>query len=415
MIPQLRADGLKQVDPCPLCGLAVGFHDQVASAAATGTVLSFPSTAAVKGNTINPLRTIKFATWSKDQSCKVFLDALERQLKVMNVPEDQWITSLVLVFGDDDLALDWVHANIIEADCSWSEARALFVGHFQAFDYDYQLQRDWYAIKQLAGESVQSYIHRFNRLVQQRGLRSDGMIRRISLILCYISTPFMQKEYLRWQTQRKCNALMLDGDGHRVSELTLKQVQDVCGTLSVGHSSLAISEHSAQQVTNAKKSGNTNATGAKKSCVFHPDSKTHNTADCRAMKPSTGQSLVRPLQSSPSKRQQAFVEAKTEGACFRCHQKGHMVRDCPMPRLEATTNTTPPIQVVTSNVQRLVNLLLLLNQLRNPMRSSRRLHHHHLQPLGMLHGSIASLQYRISIVQWRYMVTNIMKQLMIWI
>ena len=48
----------------------------------------------------------------------------------MNVPEDLWVTSLVHVFGNDDLARDWVHSNIIGAKCNWSEAKTLFTDTF---------------------------------------------------------------------------------------------------------------------------------------------------------------------------------------------------------------------------------------------------------------------------------------------
>ena len=81
-------------------------------------------------------------------------------------------------------------------------------------------------MKQQAGESVQSYIHRFNRLVRQRGLDNDEHDSENVTHFVLHLLPSMHKEYLRWQTQQKCNVLMSGGDGIKTPTLTLKRVQD---------------------------------------------------------------------------------------------------------------------------------------------------------------------------------------------
>ena len=368
----LLADGFKLTASCPNCSAAIYRHRNlvVVPSVLTGDEpSSVESVTAGKGTSKSiPFKGIKFSVWHKSLSCTVFLDAHERKLRNMAVEPSLWAKSLAFVVESDEPAAIWVDTHIVLPNLTWKHARSVFLDHFQSADFMLTLQREWEAIRQSSGETVQSFGHRFSSLVQRLGYTKADM--RPLIVQHFISRlqPSLHREFIRWQASIGC-MVSLDEKSEKgdddadeppvkystlVAELTFEQVWRTCIKLSLAQVSVPDAGSIHTQSSSAKKSGSRLTV---KSCANHPASTTHNTAECKAGKASGSSS--KPSVSSSSSRHNTPSKVKSSGGgehpdiqCFQCKAWGHYANVCPHPKSPSSSSSSSSS---SSNTQRSPN------------------------------------------------------------
>lgn len=290
----LRAEyDLKSADPCPVCTLPIGRHVRRSSTASTAvSSASSHSSFQLGKNTVLP-------KWRVDhRHAKPFLDQVEHRFIADGVLESAWPRLLLKAMSDVHES-SWVNTNIVKPGVDWATARTIFVNHFEVYSYTELLQKDYEECKQGPKESVQLYCDRFMELVSQLCYEdtTDQVILHFLKGL-HNSTQGRIREHIRSTRRMQSSLQKLQGlsltseNQSRVLPVydikSLREMVEIAldidrsnqiSTSTLGSS--AGSSSSSGSSGNTPSSTETSSSSQKKSCVHHPHSNNHTTAECR--------------------------------------------------------------------------------------------------------------------------------------
>ena len=149
----MKEQELKITDKCVVCNILVGFHQHQPNDSSN-------SKASKKDGTKSAL-----PKWNSNKSVKPFLDKMERILEADLVDESHW--PRLLMKATDGYDSKWIKHNIVDEQLDWSQARKAFINHFEKYEYQLQLMKDYEAITQSKTESTQKYADRFEQLAEE--------------------------------------------------------------------------------------------------------------------------------------------------------------------------------------------------------------------------------------------------------
>ena len=90
--------------------------------------------------------------WSPNTIFEVFMRRVEVQLKSFRVPEDDWFRVLMLLFGTDINAQEWIRAHVVDHELTWGAAKELLSSHFESADYQENLEGQYQTCRHSANE-----------------------------------------------------------------------------------------------------------------------------------------------------------------------------------------------------------------------------------------------------------------------
>jgi hypothetical protein len=328
--------------------------------------------------------------WSDDQEAHRFLVGLESILEFSPVVPAHWITLIMMMIpGKFELERTWVRNNIMTPLISWNAAKVAFTNHFQRGDYLDGRRLLYSQCTQSQNETTQEYTRRFQTLADQLGY-PDGDQQSVYRYIDGLHHIIQQKLVQHKLTMRAVgNAPFWDFRSlNTTSTLAItmgtepiysqRTTPTTSLPLHLRKSALAnppcrptttttstTESHNPTQSTtresNRKRKPQPSPTSEERKCQFHPNSKTHSTEECRTKgksqrsssppnadvtskpsRPNTrsqdGQPTTRPAATTTSSS--APVADSPRVQCFRCHQYGHVMRNCPQAP-STTTNTNP--------------------------------------------------------------------------
>jgi hypothetical protein len=297
----------------------------------------------------------RISLWSKHNthasSCREFLESLEYSLEIFSVPQDQWYRILPLVFEKGDYAsARYVKSHITgphPVSLDWSDAKSLFVSHFQRADYLQVVERDFGSCRQRPREPVQQYADRFLSFCEDLTIEDT-------------STQAISKftNGLLDTIRKKYNNLvaMMELSPHGATFVqSLSAVVKACVKLDVAEG--PYSEYVSS--TNSKSS-------PKLYCKYHPNSTTHSTQDCRVRpsQPSRSTFMTKSTTTSSSAQGRPSTNLK----CFSCGEVGHLSPSCPKrPLRPSGSSTTSSYSTSSSGTTRPPNSVRTIRHTKSTM------------------------------------------------
>lgn len=352
--------GLKLLDICPVCQVAVARHRFLPPTAATTTpaVVSSPSasvrSAAQLGkSTILPL-------WGAEHGnihARPFLESIGYKLLADSVDPKVW-PRLLLKAVPNVHDCSWVKLNIVDPGVDWDKAKELFTAQFEVATWTEQSQELYANCRQGPKQSVQQYAHQFMAHVAELGYQDNDEHVILHFRLGLISSlqgKIRDRVHMYRDLQQKL--LTVASPGSLSSTVTstayeirsLKELIDLAISIERSaqvSSSLAATSSVSTPTPSPSTSGGSASTssGAKKSCIHHPNSNSHNTADCkfpgtqsnaRASRSVTGSSSAGGSSTSGSiSAAIPAVVVNKQGEIVRCYScnGNHYANDknCPM-------------------------------------------------------------------------------------
>jgi hypothetical protein len=291
--------------------------------------------------------------WEKDSVSYHFLRTLKTHLDGSGLHESEWVGFLPLLFNRTDMEkAAWVRTNIVNVTKSWNEACKLFNEHFQDADYRVQLTNEYRKMRQRSNETGQEYTDRHLLLCEQLGI-ADGdkqAIRQFTESLL----PAARSDYFTLLKARigakvKDNADLESLRGVMKLIVTLdvhnRTFQSMASD-STAHDSqfkrhvpaLSAGRHGdkPRDLNKFKDERKTSGREPKK-CVYHPESTTHATDECR-LNPKNSASRtpgISPHRARPAAGGDARSTPSVDAAnvtCFGCGEKGHFANDIKCPK-----------------------------------------------------------------------------------
>jgi hypothetical protein len=269
--------------------------------------------------------------WSTKSVCRTVLKELKYILQSNDVDPAKW-TCAMLAIMDTTPSKDWIQLNIITPNLDWDDACVIFTIHFQSADTNQVLRKEFDAIHQQKGESVQTYADRFNEYVAQLNEPDNP-----STIHKFITNllPSLHRAYLeRVDLCKTLNPLFLMS--------SLDQAMKMCIMIDVGKRTVYDSTgHEGtgahvDQDRNKRHQPEHKAPYAwpprqqRKVCKNCPHLSNHTTAECRragAAGSKGGPVYVpgpaRPTMIPPVKKEERIFR------CYTCGEMGHKSPDCP--------------------------------------------------------------------------------------
>ena len=291
MLDELRGEELqlKLIDLCPVCHVMVARHQRLplgTSPLPTGSSAYSRSSTQLGKNTTLP-------QWKLHGNvhAKPFLDKVEHLLLADDVDRKAW-PRLLLKAVPNVHDSSWVKLNIVEANVDWSTARHLFTAQFEVLTWTEQSQQLYEQCRQGAREPVQEYSHRFMTCVTELQHEDDDqhVILHFQLgLIPSIQAKIRDRVHLYRDLQKQLSGF---SNGSLTSSApytiqSLKQMTDLAINIErsaqVSSSMLASGAPSlsASPSTSAGSASTPSSFGPKKSCIHHPNSNSHSTADCR--------------------------------------------------------------------------------------------------------------------------------------
>ena len=210
--------------------------------------------------------------WKVDyHQAKPFLDKIEHLCLADGVDRSVWPRLLLKAIPNVHES-SWVVNNIVTPSVDWAQARALFTSHFEMHAYEAVLKKEYATCKQLHRETVQVYADRFMELVTQLGYEDDNEL----VIDHYLAglTARNNADFLRTLGTMR----LMKNDNSFVFS-SLKAVIDL--TLSLERIDRVSNGVTPSSLSPSASSSNPSSARPSKSCVHHPNSTTHDTADCQ--------------------------------------------------------------------------------------------------------------------------------------
>ena len=255
---------LEELDPCPLCKVAIGYH-----------TLSPSTTTSTTGTGGRDGAKSTLPVWKKDHhQVKPLLDRVEQILTADAVDKKYWPRCLVKVVTNvSDGA--WVVKHIVDAKVEWKEARTLFANHFEVFTYAEKLIGEYERIKQQRNETAQRFADRFAQLIDELGYDSDNQLviqhymnsllpRTLAELKQHISRAKLIKQDLGLNTLKEVMDTVLE----------LERVQ----TIYSGIMSLSLDSPHSNSNNGGSSQGKSDTV---KLCAYHPGTTSHTTAECK--------------------------------------------------------------------------------------------------------------------------------------
>ncbi|HVX00524.1 MAG TPA: reverse transcriptase family protein, partial [Candidatus Babeliaceae bacterium] len=335
---------LTELDACPLCQIAIGYH--TSNPSDTGIYTS--SGSSDKGGKDGSKSILP--VWKKDyKQVKPLLDRIEQILIADGVDKKYWPRCLVKVVVNPSDG-NWILRNILDTKVTWEEARKLFADHFERFDYPDKLIGDYEYIKQNNDENAQEYSDRYSGLVDELGYDRDNPL----VIQHYINS--LKPETLAEFKQHVSRAKILNKE---VKLTSLKQVINI--VLELERVRIVYNENSSSH--NKHNNNNKNGGIVRKVCKYHPGATSHTTQECQ----SKGQksysnhygskspsSLSWKSNNSSAHTDDSKRAEKKEIICYNCNGIGHRSFDpiCPkrsgMALRESNKSNPSSISISTS-------------------------------------------------------------------
>ena len=355
-VAELRIDypDVKLGDVCPIvgCGFMLKDHPRGiastaidAAASQSAALLSSLSIRSGSSSTSSSNLSSKLSQivpvlpkWDRNSSCRQFLEQIDLLMPSSGIIEDavhKWNQVLPrLMLGENNVsAAKWVQANIIEPKLDWEKSKELFTSHFQYAEHRETVKLEFRRCKQTKGESVQSYADRFTNLIAQLGFKADDpqTIDRF--------TDNLLPECLREFSK---SVVVIKQSNSEFVINTLARVIDLCITIDVANRTADLQAGATRQASNSSNQSNKSSgpAGGSKSCIHHPGSTTHTTAECRK---SGGQSTAAGSfkhQGGSFKQHGSNTNSKPAGnksGCWTCGQPNHISPNCPMKQEKGTT------------------------------------------------------------------------------
>ena len=325
-------------DACPHCGLP-GFRHGRKPLVNDNITVNNPAPAAVSNIFRDVVKTLP--KWKAGESTSShFLKRTAQILTGGNIPQTEW-TRLLLLQIDDTNESDWVKNNIITPDLDWDAAIPVFSGHFDVFNVKDKLESDYESCKQFSKnkETVQHYSDRFLALCSELNIvdTDNRAITHFTNGLSY---------HIRNKLREQVNFSKMLGN-----PIVLKSLKTVCEMaiaieLTVpaihGHDKSASSQSSANNSHNNNSSHKNNKqkpNGDKKSCINHPDSTSHTTAQCYLTKNANNKSVNKPAGNSNKSSPSPAPATPSTRRCFKCGSPDHLSNDKSCPKYNQPKST----------------------------------------------------------------------------
>ncbi|KAJ1959286.1 hypothetical protein IWQ62_004674, partial [Dispira parvispora] len=230
-------------------------------------------------------------------------------------PSEHWARLLPLCLNST--TAEWVET-FLNVDLSWELVCQQFVHQFGNPQRTRQLATELFNMRYSTHESVADFCTRFQLLAAKAKI-ADGERGATELLVSQLP------EMVQWQVQGAV-------EYGRIQNFTISEVCRYIHTLPLSKVS-----KSGKEIT--KKT-------AGKSGLYcqHHKVNTHNTADCRALKPHSKSSVENSGPRAPNLSKLGTPDHLASIICHRCKQKGHYANQCPQksgqnqgkPRLNAT-------------------------------------------------------------------------------
>ena len=296
---ELKEEGLKFSDLCPVCHIAVARHRCLPPAPAT--VVASPSTSTSRSST-ELGKNVHLPRWKHPDDgyfhAKPFLDRIEHLFVADNVDESAW-PRLLLKAIPNVTESAWVKLNIVDKKVNWTTARTLFNDHFEVQTWTEQSQQLYEQCRQGVRQSVQDYADRFMSYVTELGYQDDNqlVIQHFQLgLIPSIQAKIRDRVLLLRDMQNQLSDLSLlslsisQSTPYTIRSLK-KMIELAVNIERSAQVSSAIQSGSASGVATSSSSSSTNGGSASsssksdastpdKSCIYHPG-KSHSTAECR--------------------------------------------------------------------------------------------------------------------------------------
>lgn len=299
--------------------------------------------------------------WEPNTTVHAYLRELKNFVVTSGWPMKAWIQLMQYAFTDKDLnKVEWVNENIIAVTDDWNTAAELFDTHFKRADKEVLIKKEFYACYQKPHETVQEYGQRLSTLVSQLGWNEDN-----PLVLEHFERH-LQPDVLKEWTAYVGNALSLNPE-------SIVERRTLSGCIKLVCERLARVRSQEETLRSAQRQRSVTPPGDKfqrhhkedsrpgshstKKCIYHPQSTTHSTHECRSAQSKTqykqtpqqqrkhsyqGRPPTRPTSSSSSSSASSSSSsssstsfsstphqaAKKQAACFACQSPDHMVTNC---------------------------------------------------------------------------------------
>ena len=347
---------LQPCDACTACGVKVARHPrdpkliaaaQAAAAQASATaaaataaaqlaapphLLSASSSASSSFQTAVKSLGSLLPKWSHKTVCRTFLQRTEQVLSTSVANPAEWNKAFVIQFADPSFVsqAQWIQDNIVNKSLTWEQSKKVFSSHFELADFRVTLQAEYDACKQSKGESVQLYADRFSDICSQLGYLDDN-----ELVIHHFVSHLNERLHQRYFDS--IGQIQCTDPDFEIRSLTRAIAH--CIKLEVSASRAAASRYSNPDGSSSSSSGAA-ASVANKHCIYHPDSTSHSTANCRAV-PASNKLAAAASAPASSDVTSASSVLKTTGnsnvaswhdtaTCRVCGQVGHISPNCPM-------------------------------------------------------------------------------------
>ena len=271
--------------------------------------------------------------WTSTTVCRTLFKQLENVLENNDIDPLKWTRSFRILMSENTQSVEWINKHIIDPNLPWKQACNLFSIHFQSADLTFTLKREFDALKQIKGQTVQAYADKFCDYVVQLNEPDNG-----STIYKFTSNllPYIHRAYLFRVDDRT------DADPN-FSISSLDQVVKICIKLDVINRTVNEAFHSSSSVADKieeKKS-------SKLHCKEHPNASNHSYENCNKNpknkgkvvpnSTSSGAGNTKSGEGGPNGGPAFHTKAASAGGmdttriCFNCGDPNHIAPTCNKP------------------------------------------------------------------------------------
>jgi hypothetical protein len=286
--------------------------------------------------------------WRSDQSdyhSDYFFQSLENKLTVAPIESKPLWIQLLPALIEKNAGATWVREHIVDRipTPTWEEAKEIFAAHFNTVTITVSLRKKYRDCKQGASETVQSFTERFLDLVHKLKFDATPELeeRAVEDLLTRLRSD-VHKNFLSFKNVMigidKSSADQFNTLDGVISTLLRQSVDEATSSaqLSTGASYGNPSDSS------RKHNRTSNYKGGDKHCIYHPNSKSHTTAECKNKGDTTSQSGESKKysgsfssgghsNSSSSKSSSGALSKLPAGSyCYECKATDHWRDKCPV-------------------------------------------------------------------------------------
>jgi len=349
-------------DACPHCGLPGFRHGRKPIVNETITYNNPPAVAS------NIFRDVvkTLPKWKANESSSShFLKRTAQILTAGNIPQTEW-TRLLLLQIDDTNESDWVQNNIISKDLDWDDAIPIFAGHFDVFNVKDKLESDYESCRQYSKtkETVQHYSDRFLALCSELNIKDDDN-RCITHFINGLSYHIKNKLKEQVNFSKVLGNPIVLTSLKTVCEMAIAIELTIIPSTNHGHDKPGSSpsnnnnySHGNNNSNNHKNNNKNKPSGDKKTCINHPNSTSHTTAQCFMTKNGGSKSPAKPTSSDSSNKSSSSSSSSNNiRRCFKCGSPDHLSNDKSCPKYNQPKSTNPSTNPSSRSVTRSVDVV----------------------------------------------------------